>query len=90
MSEKTRVVYDCNTLLQALGSPRGPAGTCVQLAFDSKVKLFLSPTVLSELREAVSRPKVVLKLKLRTDRVDRFFSALEKTGTVLHGFAEGS
>jgi len=33
----TRVVFDCNMYVQALRSPDGPAGRCVQLALDAKM-----------------------------------------------------
>ena len=58
MTAVMRVVFDCNTLLQGLASPGGPAGRCVQLALDGKVSLFVSPAVVEELRDVASRPKV--------------------------------
>lgn len=88
MSDSTRVVFDCNTFLQALASPEGPAGQCVQLAIDRKVSLFISPSVLEELREVTSRPKVVTKLRLLTNRVEEFFEAIEVAATLLVGFPE--
>jgi hypothetical protein len=59
-----------NTFLQALGSPKGPAGRCLQLALDGPVSLFVSPVVLDELRKLTSRPKVIAKLKRVADRVE--------------------
>ncbi len=88
MTTSMRVVFDCNTLLQALGSPGGPAGRCVQLAIDGKVDLFVSPAVLEELREVASRPKVIAMLHLVTERVQEFFEAIEIAATVLTGFPE--
>ena len=61
MTTGTRVVYDCNTFLQALASPQGPAGRCMQFAIDRKVNLFISPVVIAELRDVTSRPKVIAK-----------------------------
>ena len=46
MTDTTRVVFDCNTFLQGLAAPGGPAGRCVQLAIDGKISLFLSPAFL--------------------------------------------
>lgn len=88
MTATTRVVFDCNTYLQALAAPEGPAGQCVQLAIDAKVNLFISPIVLEELREVTSRPKVTTKLHLVADRVEEFFEAIEIAATVLTGFPE--
>jgi predicted nucleic acid-binding protein len=58
MTAPLRVVFDCNIFLQAIASPDGPAGRCVQLAIDGLVDLFLSPTVLVELRDVASRSGV--------------------------------
>jgi putative PIN family toxin of toxin-antitoxin system len=86
MTTATRVVFDCNTFLQDLCAPEGSAGQCVQLAFNGKVKLFVSPVVLDELREVTNRPAVIAKLRLVAERVDEFFEAIEIAATVLAGF----
>jgi putative PIN family toxin of toxin-antitoxin system len=88
MTAPARVVFDCSTFLQALASPRGPAGRCVQLAIEGKVNLFISPYVLEELREVTSRPKVIVQLRLVTNRVEEFFEAVEIAATLLDGFPE--
>ena len=88
MTTGTRVVFDCNTFLQALAGPEGPAGRCVQLAIDGKVNLFISASVLEELRDVTRRPKVIAKLHLVPDRVEGFFEAIEIAGTLLVGFPE--
>jgi putative PIN family toxin of toxin-antitoxin system len=86
MNEKTRVVFDCNTFLQALSSPDGPAGNCVQLALSRQISLFVSPQVLRELREVSARPKVIAKLKLIAERVEEFMEAIELAATLLDRF----
>jgi putative PIN family toxin of toxin-antitoxin system len=83
MTAATRVVFDCNTFLQALSAPEGPAGQCVQLAFDGKVSLFVSSLVLEELREVTSRPKVITKLRLVAGRIDEFLDTIEIAATLL-------
>ena len=88
MTTSPRVVFDCNTFLQALASPNGPAGRCVQLAIDGKVERFLSPTVLEELYDVASRPKVVAKLHLSPVRTQEFIEVIKVTATVLVGFLE--
>jgi putative PIN family toxin of toxin-antitoxin system len=88
MTPPPRVVYDCNTLLQALASPDGPAGRAVQLALDGDVQLFVSPGVLAELSDVASRPRVVAKLKLVVERVEDFFTALGAAAVLLDGFPE--
>ncbi len=88
MTAVVRVVFDCNTLLQALASPEGPAGRCVQLVLEGKLSLFISPFVFEELRNVTSRAKVIAKLGLVGDRVEEFFEAVEIAATVLTGFPE--
>ncbi len=88
MSTSVRVVFDCNTFLQALASPNGPVGRCVQLVIDRKVELFLSPTVIEEVHDVASRPKVIAKLHLSPDRTREFVEAIAVTATVLVGFPE--
>ena len=88
MTTSARVVFDCNTFLQALASPNGPAGRCVQLAIDGKVELFLSPTVVEELRDVAGRPKVVAILRLSPDRTQEFIQVIEVAATLLAGFPE--
>ena len=88
MTTGERVVFDSNIFLQALAAPGGPAGRCVQLAIEGKVKLFVSPAVLGEVREVASRPQVVAKLHLVADRVQEFLQAIELAATVLVGFPE--
>ena len=78
-----RVVFDCNILLQGLASPNGPSGQCVQLAFEGKVSLFVSPVVLEELRDVANRPRVVERLGLDPGRVEDFLEAVEIAATVL-------
>jgi putative PIN family toxin of toxin-antitoxin system len=83
MTTGIRVVFDCNTFLQALASPEGPAGRCVQLAIDGDVHLFISPAVLEELRDVASRPKVITKLRIVEDRVAEYIEAIEIAATLL-------
>jgi putative PIN family toxin of toxin-antitoxin system len=69
MSEKLRVVFDCNVFLQALATPGGPAGRCVEIALAGQVSLYISPVVLDEIRRVTSYPKLIAKFKLRASRV---------------------
>jgi len=45
------VVYDCVVFAQALISPDGPSGECVNRAREGKVRLFVSAYVVQEIRE---------------------------------------
>jgi putative PIN family toxin of toxin-antitoxin system len=88
MMADTRVVFDCNTLLQGLASPGGPAGRCVQLALDGEISLYVSPVVIEELRDVARRPKVIARLRLEAQRVLDFCEAIEIAATVLVGVPE--
>src|SRR5439155_7504885 len=83
-----RVVFDCNVYLQALSSPDGPAGRCVQLAFDGAFHLFISPVVLDELRDVSNRPNVIAKLGLIPQRVEQLLAAIQISATILAGFPD--
>jgi putative PIN family toxin of toxin-antitoxin system len=83
-----RVVFDCNTLLQALASPGGPAARCVQLAVDGEVTLFASPVILGELREVMARPTVARKLRITPERAKPFLETLEAAATLLREVPE--
>jgi predicted nucleic acid-binding protein len=39
MSDRLRVVFDCNVFLQALANPDGPAGQCLEFALTGKATL---------------------------------------------------
>jgi hypothetical protein len=58
MSEPSRdkLVYDCNVYLQFLLNQNGPSGRCVSLALQNYVELFISDSVLTELRELPEKP----------------------------------
>lgn len=88
MSELTRAVFDCNTFLQALSSPHGPAGHCVQLAIDGKVRLFISPAILDEFHDVSNRPRVIAKLHLQPERMAAFTEAIQLAATIVSGVSE--
>lgn len=88
MTQPTKVVFDCNTLLQALASPDGPAGACYQLAVDARVSLFVSSAVIEELRDVTARPKLVRKLRITPDRIEEFLESVSVVATLLDSFPE--
>lgn len=83
-----RVVFDCNTLLQGLAHPGGPAGKCVQLALDHEVTVYISAVVLAELRDVANRPRVARKLKLTPERVELFLLVLQRAAVTMQGFKD--
>src|SRR5687768_14934105 len=73
---RTPVVFDCNVFAQALINPRGPAGRCLLLAQQGRVRLFLSDFILNELRELPA--KLPVKLGVTLDRVEALIVDLAK------------
>jgi putative PIN family toxin of toxin-antitoxin system len=62
----TRAVFDCVILLQAAGHPTGPAGACLQTVRDGRLELIVSPDVLVEVRDVLTRPKSLRKFPALT------------------------
>jgi putative PIN family toxin of toxin-antitoxin system len=76
MSPPLQAVYDCNVLVQALISNRGPAYAAVEAAGDGRVGLFHSPHVVDELRRVAARPSLAIRFSLTEKRVDDFVELL--------------
>jgi putative PIN family toxin of toxin-antitoxin system len=51
-----RVVYDCNIFAQAIITPQGNAGRCIELVLEGKVSLFWSAYVLGEILRIPEKP----------------------------------
>lgn len=62
----TRAVFDCVILLQAAGHSTGPAGACLQAVRDGRLELIVSPDVLVEVRDVLTRPKSLRKFPALT------------------------
>lgn len=79
-----RVVFDSMLFLQGMVSPAGPAFACLRLAEAGTVKLLLSPAVLREVEEILSRARVRRKFKSLTDEVvGRFLSRVQSFSDML-------
>ena len=55
-----RVVFDCMVFLQGAASPDGPAAACLRLAEKGHVELCVSSEILSEVRDVLTRPTLLL------------------------------
>jgi putative PIN family toxin of toxin-antitoxin system len=51
------VVYDCMVFLQGAGRPASPARACLDLVDGDQVTLCISPAILAEIRDVLTRPK---------------------------------
>jgi putative PIN family toxin of toxin-antitoxin system len=70
-------VFDCMVFLQAATNDRGPAFACLALVESQDVQLYLSPAILSEVQDVLSRPKIRAKFPhLTQERVDLFLRKL--------------
>lgn len=53
-----RAVFDCMLYLQAATNGAGPAFVCFRLVDEDKVTLCISPEILAEVRDVLSRPSI--------------------------------
>jgi putative PIN family toxin of toxin-antitoxin system len=58
VTNKPRVVFDCNILLQAVARERSVAAKCLNLAESGLIQLFVSREVLSEVEDVLNRPEI--------------------------------
>ena len=73
----TSAVFDCMIYLQAATNEKSPAFACLELAESNEVRLFISPPILAEIRDVLSRPKIRAKYPhLTPERVDLFLLKL--------------
>ena len=78
-----RAVFDCMLFLQAAARSTGPAAACLSLALQGAVELILSPEVIAEVRDVLTRPKLVAKFpSLVPERVGSFLNAVAAKATV--------
>ena len=77
MSESApRAVFDCNVFLQAILSDRGPAYGCLAAVRTGTALLFVSDTVLSEIRNLPMHRSLRRFRSLTPERVERFIADL--------------
>ncbi len=58
MTEKLRVVFDCNVLLQAAAREKSVAAKCLSLAENGLTQLLMSGDVLAEVEDVLNRPEI--------------------------------
>jgi uncharacterized protein len=75
---KIRVVFDCNTFLQAAINQESLAGNCYKLIEERVVELFISQDVLDEIEEVINRPHIRERFETLTDeRIESFLSSIK-------------
>jgi len=66
-------VFDCMVFLQAATSDRGPAFACLTLVERNLVTLYVSPAILAEVQDVLTRPEIQARFPhLTNDRVSVF------------------
>jgi uncharacterized protein len=66
-------VFDCMVFVQALANAKGPACACYELVRSGRLLLSVSPEVITEVGDVLSRPKVRRKLPALTDETVEVF-----------------
>ncbi|HVS71871.1 MAG TPA: putative toxin-antitoxin system toxin component, PIN family [Phycisphaerae bacterium] len=76
--ERIRVVFDCNTIVQAMGDPAGPAGECVELVERGEIELLMNRRIVAEVREVVTYPRIrALSARMTDSWIRTFLKRLE-------------
>ena len=79
-----RAEFDCMVFLQGAAREASPAGACLKLARERVISLCLSPEVLAEVRDVLTRPKTRQKFKTLTpERVTAFLQELTSKAFLL-------
>lgn len=58
MTDKPRVVFDCNVLLQAAAREKSAAAKCLNLAESGLIQICVSREVLAEAEDVLNRPEI--------------------------------
>lgn len=76
---RPRVVFDCMIFLQAAARRASPSGACLALADQGLLELYVSPAILAEVRDVISRTKIRSKFpQLTADVVTEFIARIER------------
>jgi putative PIN family toxin of toxin-antitoxin system len=79
-----RAVFDCMVFLQGAGRPAGPARACFHLVEEGRVTLLVSPEILAEIRDVLTRPKILRKFPLLwAEWVEAFVRNVESKAVLL-------
>lgn len=77
--------------LQAAARRASPSGACLALAEEGVLELYISPAILAEVQDVISRPRIRSKFRQLTDevvaefisRIERIAVSLEETGRTI-------
>lgn len=81
---KNRVVFDCNTFLQAALNEQSPARNCYKLVEEGTVRLFVSQEVLDEIKDVINRPHIRERFDTLTDeRIKNFLNSIKNLAVIV-------
>jgi putative PIN family toxin of toxin-antitoxin system len=83
MNTPARVVFDCNVYFQALISPTGPARELFRHAASGELQLFVSPTILDELQDVITRLAIRQKYAISDLAIEQFFADIARSSMTL-------
>ncbi len=84
MTEKPRVVFDCNVLLQAAAREKSVAAKCLNLAESGFIQLCVSREVLAEVEDVLNRPEIRAHFPDLSDEiVGAFLKRLQKVSVLV-------
>lgn len=76
-SGRPRVVFDCNTLVQAIAFDQSPAAECLRLAESGAIELFVSKPTLAEFRRVLAYDEILaLSPNMTPARIAAFLQRL--------------
>jgi putative PIN family toxin of toxin-antitoxin system len=79
VTEKPRVVFDCNVLLQAAAREKSIAAKCLNFAESGLIQLCVSREVLAEVEDVLNRPEIRVHFPDFSDEiVGAFLKRLQK------------
>ena len=88
MTAPYRVVYDCMIFLQAAARPDRVHGT-MRLVHDGRVTLCVSPYVVAELRDVLTRPEIQSRFPtLKPEQVEAFLTRILSLATLVENVPE--
>lgn len=84
MTDKPRVVFDCNVLLQAAAREKSVAAKCLNLAESGLVQICVSREVLAEAEDVLNRPEIRAHFPDLSDEiVGAFLKRLQKLSVLV-------
>jgi len=84
VTEKPRVVFDCNVLLQAVAREKSVAAKCLNFAESGLIQLCVSREVLAEVEDVLNRPEIRAHFPDLSDEiVGAFLKRLQKLSVLV-------